>query len=157
MSTRGAIVRFTGDNTFTGVYHHWDSYPDGLGKTLFNLRRNFFHNDTEAMLKVLIDEHPAGWSTINNKDFNLEPGFNELSNSKTDATKEKRPECYCHGDRHEPATTINERSIKTSWCAYAYAFKDNVMTVFYVEYLKGLKKLADIDLNGKEPKWETIS
>lgn len=27
------------------------------------------------MLKFLIDEHPAGWSTINGADFSLEPGF----------------------------------------------------------------------------------
>lgn len=57
MGTRGAIARVVKGkpNCFKGVYHHFDSYPDALGKTLFNLRNEFFKGDTEAMLKVLIN------------------------------------------------------------------------------------------------------
>ena len=36
MSTRGVIARKDGDG-FTGRYHHLDSYPSGLGQTLYRL------------------------------------------------------------------------------------------------------------------------
>jgi len=80
MSTRGAIVRFTkGDaSEFEGRYHHWDSYPSGLGATLWELYHGHFRKDLQRMLQALIDEHPAGWSTINNKDFEMAPGYEEL-------------------------------------------------------------------------------
>lgn len=77
MSTRGAIARTPDVGvTFKGVYHHWDSYPEGLGATLFELYRGEFQKDLPKMLRTLIDGHPAGWSTINNKDFTQEPGYN---------------------------------------------------------------------------------
>jgi hypothetical protein len=80
MSTRGAIVRFTnGEITeFAGRYHHWDSYPRSLGATLWKLYHGHFQKDLKAMLQFLIDDHPAGWSTINNKDFALETGYQRL-------------------------------------------------------------------------------
>ena len=62
---------------FEGRYHHWDSYPSGLGATLWNLYHGHFQKDLNQMLQVLIDEHPAGWSTINNKDFAKDPGFED--------------------------------------------------------------------------------
>ena len=77
MSTRGVIARQKGDS-FEGRYHHWDSYPTGLGKTLWELAHNQFKGDIEGMLRILIDEHPAGWSTICNKDFSLSVGYNNL-------------------------------------------------------------------------------
>jgi hypothetical protein len=77
MSTRSCIARLTGPETFKGVYHHWDGYPTGLGATLWRLYHGFFQQDLEKMLGFLIDSHPAGWSTINDADFTLEPGFGE--------------------------------------------------------------------------------
>lgn len=76
MSTRGCIARIK-DTGFEGVYHHWDSYPSGLGNTLWNLYHEHFNHDINAMLEYLIDNHPAGWSTINNKVFNIAPGYAE--------------------------------------------------------------------------------
>ena len=63
MSTRSVIARKT-ETGFIGSYHHWDGYPSGLGSTLFELRNIWYSGDTERMLRYLIDEHPAGWSTI---------------------------------------------------------------------------------------------
>lgn len=76
MGTRSVIARPDGTG-FKGVYHHWDGYPSGVGATLFLARRAFFDGDTEAMLRFLIDEHPAGWSSINGADLRLETGFRE--------------------------------------------------------------------------------
>jgi hypothetical protein len=64
MSTRSVIARKT-KSGFKGVYHHWDGYPSGLGATLFEVRNKVFGGDTARMLRYLIDQHPAGWSTIN--------------------------------------------------------------------------------------------
>jgi hypothetical protein len=76
MSTNGIIARSTGEGTFKGVYHHWDSYPnEGLGQYLTQILVGYFKNDLAGMLRILIDEHPAGWSTIVNKDFTLKPGY----------------------------------------------------------------------------------
>ena len=76
VSTNGIIARSIGEGTFEGVYHHWDSYPnEGLGQFLIHILTGHFRNDLARMLRVLIDEHPAGWSTIVNKDFALEPGY----------------------------------------------------------------------------------
>lgn len=89
MSTRAAIARPNGDG-FLGRYHHWDGYPQGLGQTLYELAQSNekrhamelpptpWNGDVEQMLKVLIDDHPAGWSTINGADFSLLPGFIEM-------------------------------------------------------------------------------
>lgn len=76
MSTRGAIARAAGDS-FVGVYHHWDSYPQGLGASLWELYHGHFERDLERMLRVLIDEHPAGWSTIGGADWTQPAGWRE--------------------------------------------------------------------------------
>jgi hypothetical protein len=76
MSTRGAIARAHGDG-FKGVYHHWDSYPIGLGATLWHIYHAVFKGDLDQMLKALIDDHPAGWSTINGADWGVEAGWED--------------------------------------------------------------------------------
>ena len=71
MSTRGVIARTNSDG-FTGRYHHWDSYPEGLGATLYAWAQ---HMPLDRMLHLLLDEHPAGWSTIVGTDPALPPGY----------------------------------------------------------------------------------
>jgi hypothetical protein len=154
MSTRGALVRATGDNTFKGVYHHWDSYPKGLGKTLWGLYHGHFNKDLGKMLGVLIDEHLAGWSTINECDFNLKPGY--IEHPEPDSKKPQRPLCYCHGDRRERAQVITEKNAEQSWCEFVYAFGDSHMIIYKIEYQKGLAQIANVDLNGKEPDWAKL-
>jgi hypothetical protein len=83
MATRGAIARLERRESegqppvFRGNYHHWDSYPTGLGKTLWGLYHGHFQQDLELMLQTLIDNHPAGWSSIVAADFTKSPGFVE--------------------------------------------------------------------------------
>lgn len=61
---------------FAGRYHHWDGYPSGLGATLYELAQGPSPFPTvDDMLRVLIDEHPSGWSTINGADWTLPIGY----------------------------------------------------------------------------------
>lgn len=152
MSTRSAIARLTGREplAFEGRYHHWDGYPTGLGRALWTLYHGHFQRDLSAMLEVLIDRHPAGWSTIIGADFTREPGFQELrlggttpphttpshepvtNGSKTgDPDAElphpatphpAAPQCYCHGTRSEAGWEVTQDNASGSGCEYAYVF-----------------------------------
>ena len=66
MGTRGCIARLKSREPleYTGVYHHWNGYPAGLGRRLFRLRNGLFGGNTEVMLEVLIDAAPNGWESI---------------------------------------------------------------------------------------------
>jgi hypothetical protein len=149
MSTNGIIARSTGEGTFKGVYHHWDSYPkEGLGQALTQILAGHFENDLARMLQVLIDEHPAGWSTIVNKDFTLKPGYtaeslkhaspSSMSDADYHAEMEKfralpdyrRPQCYCHGKRHEEAQVLTEKSEACASWAYVFDEEDHIMHVW---------------------------
>jgi hypothetical protein len=74
MGTRGIIAKPEGDG-WAGRYHHWDSYPSGLGATLIELHADHFAGDVDAMIAYLIDGEPVGWSTINGADWSLPKGW----------------------------------------------------------------------------------
>ena len=162
MGTRGCIARSDNNGGFIGVYHHWDSYPSGLGKTLFNLYNNVFDKNLTNMLEYLIDNHPAGWSTINDSDFSKTPGFGR-----------EGPNCYCHGDRSEQEWIVTEKNASGSGCEYAYVFDvDNVKMLILSSYTEKYGKMigafgcgdphatwkliAIVNLNGKEPNWSKL-
>ena len=171
MSTRGAIARVNGDG-FKGVYHHWDSYPSGLGASLMNLYQGHFNRDLEKMLKELIDNHPAGWSTINDADFRLAPRYVEISKKDVTSDGKRGPECYCHGDRHEETQVVTEKNAADIGCEWVYAFNDKNQMVVLSSYNEDGKKMigmfgmgnpdarwcvkAIIDLDGTEPDWENL-
>ena len=124
MATRGAIARLTSvlPLQWTGRYHHWDSYPDGLGRELWKLYRGHFAQDLDRMLKELLDEHPAGWSNLSSLD--LERG---LANALTtgdplDPPGASGPNCYCHGERQEEAWEVNQDNASGSGVEWAYVF-----------------------------------
>ena len=112
MSIYGVIARRTATG-FVGRLHQNVGNPHILGRALFRLRNGHFEGDTASMLRVLIDEHPAGWSDITNKDFALAPGFIsprpylswEQYLTLPDA---RQPQCYCHGERSDPPVTFTE-------------------------------------------------
>lgn len=182
MLTRGVIARLTGTlpPRFRGRYHHWDSYPSGLGKTLWALYHGYFDRDLNTMLGVLIDGHPAGWSTIVGRDFNLLAGFTELADQKIEEEDEAqgtRPECYCHGDRDEEAWEVTEQNACSSGCEWAYAFQPgtkpehDLMLVLSSYRLSGQRMIgffgqgdtqavwapvAVIALRAEEPEWNAL-
>jgi hypothetical protein len=107
----------------------------------------YFKNDLARMLRILIDEHPAGWSTIVNKDFTLKPGYTaeSLKHPSTSGMSDadygaaieqfhalpdyRRPQCYCHGKRHEEAQVLTEDSeVCASW-AYVFDEEERILHV----------------------------
>jgi len=177
MATRGCIARKVNDG-FRGVYHHWDSYPEGLGKALWELYHGYFKRDLRQMLKILIDEHQAGWSSIVNADFNLPIGWigdlgRKIISEGGTIISSKNPVCYCHGDRCEAPNILTEKtasSIGVEW-VYAFDVNNNAMYILASYNEDGSKMIgawgfgnpeaewrtvAIIDLHGKEPNWEEI-
>ncbi len=124
MATRGAIARLTSvlPLQWAGRYHHWDSYPDGLGQELWKLYHGHFAQDLERMLKELLDEHPAGWSNLSSLD--LERGLANalMTDDPLDPPGRSGPNCYCHGERHEEAWEVNEQNAAASGAEWAYVF-----------------------------------
>jgi endonuclease/exonuclease/phosphatase family metal-dependent hydrolase len=152
MSTRAIIGRVNADGSdgWAGRYHHWDGYPSGLGQRLYFLWLTHFVGDTAAMTKYLIDDHPAGWSTILTGDFNQPAGFLEYGvehegeppRNDFDAHRKweeaQGPQCYCHGDRHEEASPLetSEQGADT-WCEYAYIFNEKKHVMYIFTHLRG--------------------
>ena len=124
MATRGAIARLTHvlPLRWSGRYHHWDSYPDGLGRELWKLYHQTFGQDLDRMLQVLLDEHPAGWSSLSAND--LERGlFRALTTGDPlPSPDEVGPNCYCHGDRNEEPWEVNEQNASRSGVEWVYVF-----------------------------------
>lgn len=149
MSTRSVIARTTPAG-FTGVYHHWDGYPSGVGATLYALYNGHFQKDIKAMMHFLIEDHPAGWSTINGADFSLEPGFIERSFEFPEGAPQ-RPQCYCHGDRHEEVNGHITMQGDTWSTEYAYAIDEQTQRMHCYKWLYEAKQwhcFAIVDLNG---------
>jgi len=128
MATRGAIARLTNvlPLQWSGRYHHWDSYPDGLGRELWKLYQGHFGRDLDRMLRDLLDEHPAGWSNLSSfgASLDLERG---LANALTtgdpvDTPGASGPNCYCHGERQEEAWEVNQGNASGSGVEWVYVF-----------------------------------
>jgi len=169
VSTRSCIARIKGDG-FEGVYHHWDGYPSALGATLYSLYKSRIFGGLRDMLSMLIDEHPAGWSTINDVNWNMEPDY---SNSERE-----RPNCFCHGERSESSQVITQDDdMGMEW---AYVFDEHTHTMTVLERIRpegnhavGLFGTLGTNANGKredawairrviglddepEPNWEEV-
>ena len=137
MSTRSVIARPTAAG-FQGRYVHWDGYPSGVGQQIYGLFQGHFAKDFGRLQQVLLDEHPAGWSSLSG-DWAKAPGFAEdrgsakdlstaedpsdaedLSTTEDLSTGEDGPTCYCHGERHEAAYEVTQANASGSGCEYAY-------------------------------------
>ena len=119
MSTRSVIARPTAAG-FQGRYIHWDGYPSGVGQQIYDLFQGHFGKDFGRLQQVLLDEHPAGWSSLAGN-WAKAPGFAENPSSANDpSSAEDGPACYCHGGRHEEAYEVTQANASGSGCEYAY-------------------------------------
>ncbi len=184
MSTPGTIARLSGlaPLRFYGRYHHWQSTPSGLGRALWSLYHGHFHRDLGALLRVLLDEHPAGWSSLVGADFDLLPateGGADGGYQPPEAAQGFAPVCYCHGygDRAEPDWEVTQANASWSGCEWAYAFvtaprpEHEVMLVLSSYLGSGQKMVGSfgegdssalwavvalVALHGCEPDWEGL-
>ena len=85
MSTRGIIGKRVGENEWYGVYHHFDSYPSGLGNCLVDMFVKDFNMNHELMADYLIEQHPMGWSTL-------------MGEARS---------CYCHNNSPTPMDALH--------------------------------------------------
>ena len=170
MSTRSIIARKTKEG-FMGTYHHWDGYPTALGFTLYHMYKK--GANLNGMLSLLIDDHPAGWSSINGVDWTQPIGY------VADYEKGRElnaPQCFCHGDRREE---VDEPYTQDTECGaeFAYVFEkdteleEDIMHVYEKQYEDGehtteffglttgrggWKLIKSINLRGEEPDWEHL-
>lgn len=155
MATRGMIAKKT-ESGFIGRYHHWDAYPEALGKTLHTLYNGTFNKNAEAMMHTLIDEHPAGWSSINGANFSYAPGFTTPDYDLPDEDERNaRPQCYCHGERREGEQTLTSLSdARRCGAEYAYIIDtDNHTMTVHARSGEAWRTLAVVNLDTPERWW----
>lgn len=103
MSTRGVIARARRDDSWEGVYHHWDSYPTWLGAKLWKDLQNTHQGNVEAFLRHAIDDHRPGWSSYPDHPYDGADGPMVITSENVDPLM------------HE----------------WVYVFSPRVLTVFY--------------------------
>lgn len=162
MSTRSAIARVHGDG-FKGVYHHWDGYPTALGATLYQEAQK---RPLGELLTLLIDAHPAGWSSINGADLSKPAGYRE------GGVDGGGPICHCHGGRSGEAWPVTHES--DAGMEWAYVFSEEGRTMAVLEPTEadgghrtgmfgtigegpaGWAACGIVQLDGPEPAWAAI-
>ena len=152
MSTRSVIARKT-ETGFSGVYHHWDGYPQGLGAFLFQYLGGKYKRQVEDALGRIIDKSPGGWSTL----------------------MQLAPKAYSGKDAgSEPVTEKNASDMGCEW-AYVFPPEHTTMEIWSSfcgpgehegQKMVGMfgsgdptaswKCIATIDLSKDAPNWEEI-
>lgn len=162
MSTRAVIAVYSNRELgqWRGAYHHFDGYPSGLGKALWQLYHEFYEGLLPAMIEMLIDAHPQGWSSIVDADWKLRPTWIDDKGEWYSANKKLPPLSYKYrsGEEHN-AIYLDQTS--DSWQEWAYVFdlEEYTMTIFErvgswqdVTY----RRIETLPLAGSEPDWKSF-
>jgi hypothetical protein len=98
MATRGivGVVISREPLRWIGVYNHYDSYPEGLLRTLIEEVLPDCDWDIMKVIESVILKHPGGWSHLHRggkfvSDPNHPNGWRWDENANA-------PECYCHSE-----------------------------------------------------------
>lgn len=166
MSTRSVIARKTARG-WTGRYHHNSGSPTDLGAELWRQIREEFKGDLGAMLSVLIDQHPAGWSSIFGAKWEHAPGYTEDRVELRKKGRKRwgeiqqrayRAQCFCHGDRKDEGWAITKSQAHGD-LEWAYVIDEAARTLSVFHGVGGKLNwfpCGTFALGGQEPDWEMV-
>lgn len=157
MSTRGVIATAT-PKGWRGRYHHSDSNPTELGKYLWSQANGPFKADLKRLVKILVDEHPAGWSNIVGADFQWAPGYighDTVAKQVTEAFNANVAHCFCHGERNDEPFLIRHTGQVEEW-AYVFDAKRRTMKVLYGVKGERWEDVGTFSFDETEPDWAII-
>jgi len=143
MSTRSVIARIgASEGEFSGVYVHWDGAPSTRGTLLWKIIHEEFKGDLKSALAYWIDKHPAGWSSIENRNCYCHPSKSKDANFK--------------GRKPEPANEITHKhAVKGDTdLEWAYIFDEEHNRLFVRDLRHDAESL--IELAEAEPDWAVV-
>lgn len=161
MSTRAAIGVWVNrkHGCWRGVYHHFDGYPTGLGRALWELYHAHYEDRLSVMVEMLIDNHVEGWSSIVDADWSQLPNWLEWYDRQPyyDNGLPLPPQSYkARGEEPNPLDHTSD-----AWLEWAYIIdlEANTMTIFEEVSYEVRKnapvwiKKATLPLTGSAPDW----
>jgi hypothetical protein len=134
MGTRG-LIGYKTKGGFKGVYHHWDSYPSGLGVALQKIHNSQFKGNTSKMVNYLVNKHPAGYSTLAHK---------------AETGRLKRGDYY-----KQKAPMLTNKTAASSGVEYAYVFgkKPHMMDIYSSYTPSGHKMIGMFGMGDAKSSW----
>ena len=143
MATRSNIAIVNQDGSITGIYCHWDGYPEYVGKMLLN------HYNNVGIINELMD---LGDLSILSESLYSTTGINLYSdNNRHTFDNPQKNVCVAYGrDRGETGTNSRtfedlgefEDSASNSWADYQYLFNNGVWSYRNVNKTLGWKELT---------------
>lgn len=143
MSTRSIIARVGKvEGEFSGVYAHWDGTPRCRGPLLWKIIHEEFDSDLKVALVFLIDEHRAGWSSLDRRNCYCHPHLSKDADHK--GRKPEAANIYTHADVVTGKTDIE----------WLYAFDEQRNRLFVRDISNDAEML--IELSDPEPDWAGV-
>lgn len=137
MSTRSVVARVgKHEGTFEGRYVHWDGSPSTRGPLLWQIIRKQFKGDLKKALVHLIDEHPAGWSSLEHGNCYCHP-----RRSKNAEWRRRKP---------EPAVLFTDKDMADTDAEWVYAFDEESNRLF-IRDIRHKEDAGLVELCGRMP------
>lgn len=175
MGTRSVIAKpvpagDTPTGGFIGTYCHWDGYPSGVGRTLWEVHHGHFGGDVDAMVTYFVDDELVGWSSICGADFSLPKAWNEIGE---DPCQECGRPLTGHGTEHiyaDPRTpkgpqSYTARGETDEWrvksngddggAEWAYVLMPDALVVYKRRGDRWVL-IGTCPWDGDEPDWESM-
>lgn len=156
MSTHGAVGISIDNFNWTGKYVHYDCYPSGVGKTLFDAVQGPFRGNLQGLVNILMSSK-TGWSEIDQRDWSLSPiAYTSFQDNRFADYNEYL--VYRNAQPNAPIMDYEDSADVSNldlWGYYAYIFnvKQQTMTI-YTPYNK---TIAILDLTAPAPDWEALN
>ncbi len=179
MSTRGCIAFKSKKKgiDWEGVYQHFDSYPTGLGKTIWDvLHKDFIDNKggigvqndgdvskaIQAFIDINIKGHRSGWSAFPDKCYCHDPAFvmRDGTRDMSITSKESNPlsveYVYILSPKTKSMTILSSKVDSKDGQILDKTVKTKDGKTDYGHCICWHEELCIVDLAGKEPNWEAI-